>query len=193
MQMKDIDSIDSCFTHAMEIINLLRSYGKTIEDQKVVEKILISLPTNFDLVVISIEESKDLTQLSVNELMGSLLSHEKRLNRTWKSSLENAFKTQLSFGRTRGRSNYNRGRGHFTPRGGRENTQFESRRPTSCPHAHSTPTRGRGRNPSHSHDQAERYDKSNIQCHYCNKFGHFASECRKKQYDMNKLKGTFYK
>jgi hypothetical protein len=105
--------------------------------------------------------------------------------------LENAFKTQLSFGRTRGRSNYNRGRGRFTPRGGRENTQFESRRPTSSPHAHSTPTRGRGSNHSHSHHQAERYDKSNIQCHYCNKFGHFASECRRKQYDMNKQKAHF--
>jgi hypothetical protein len=34
--------------------------------------------------------------------------------------LENTFKTHLSFGRTRGRSNYNRGRGRFTPRGGRE-------------------------------------------------------------------------
>jgi transposase InsO family protein len=191
LQMKDTDSIDSFFTHAMAIINLLRSYGETVGDQKVVEKILRSLPTKFDPVVIAIEESKDLTQLSVDELMGSLLSHEQRLNRTGTSSLENAFKTQLSFGRTRGRSNYNRGRGRFTPRGGRENTQFESRRPASSPHAHSTPTRGRGSSHSHSHHQAERYDKSNIQCHYCNKFGHFASECRKKQYDMNKQKAHF--
>jgi hypothetical protein len=80
--MKVTDSIDSFFTHAMAIINLLRSYGETVGDQKVVEKILRSLPTKFDPVVIAIEESEDLTQLSVDELMGSVLSHEQRLNRT---------------------------------------------------------------------------------------------------------------
>jgi hypothetical protein len=82
LQMKVTDSIDSFFTHAMAIINLLRSYGETVGDQKVVEKILRSLPTKFDPVVIAIEESEDLTQLSVDELMGSVLSHEQRLNRT---------------------------------------------------------------------------------------------------------------
>ena len=55
LQMKDTDSIDSFFTHAMEIINLLRSYGETIGDQKVVEKILRILPTKFDPAVIAIE------------------------------------------------------------------------------------------------------------------------------------------
>ena len=44
---------------------------------------------------------------------------------------------------------------------------------------------------SHSRNQGERYDKPNIQCHYCNKFVHFASKCRKKQYDMNKQKDHF--
>ncbi|KAH9291443.1 hypothetical protein KI387_043368, partial [Taxus chinensis] len=155
LQMKDSDSIDSFFTHAMTIVNQIRSYGETLEDQKIVEKILRSLPIKFDSVVVAIEESKDLTQLSVDELMGSLLAHEQRLNRSGASSLENAFKAQLSFGRTRGRSNYSRGRGRFTPRGGRENTQLESRRLVSSPHIHSTPTRGRGGSHSHSHHQGE--------------------------------------
>ena len=79
--MKVTYSIDSFFTHAKAIINLLRSYGETVGDQKVVEKILRSLPTKSDPVVIAIEESEDLTQLSVDELMGSVLSHEQRLNR----------------------------------------------------------------------------------------------------------------
>ena len=33
--------------------------------------------------------------------------------------------------------------------------------------------------------QGQRYDKSNVQCHYCKKYGHYANECRKKQHDMN--------
>eukprot|EP00253_Pinus_taeda_P002992 PITA_02992 len=31
----------------------------------------------------------------------------------------------------------------------------------------------------------KRYDKSQVQCHYCNKYGHYANECREKQNDMN--------
>ena len=30
------------------------------------------------------------------------------------------------------------------------------------------------------------FDKYQIQCHYCKKFGHFASECRKKQEEIEK-------
>ena len=53
--------------------------------------------------------------------MGSLLSHESRMNRNNSSSLENAFRSWVSFGRGRGRSNYRgrwRGRsidGHVSP------------------------------------------------------------------------------
>ena len=168
----------------MGIVNQIRSYG----DQQVVEKILRSLPSKFDSRVAAIEESKDLSFLSIDELMASLLSHEQRLNRSGtNSSLENAFKTQILFGRTRGGSYYSRGRGHFTPRGGIGNPQCESRKPTSSSQTHFTSTRGRGSN----HHQGEGYEKSNIQCHYCNKFGHFASECRKRQYDMNRQKTHF--
>lgn len=60
----------------MDIVNEIRSYGEDLKDQKNVEKILRSFPAKVDGVVVAIEESKDLTQLSVNELMGSLQSHE---------------------------------------------------------------------------------------------------------------------
>ena len=92
---------------------------------------LRSLPNKFDSRVATIEESKDHSLLSIDELIFSLLSHEKRLNRSRNSSLEDAFKTQILFGRTRKGSYYSRGRGHFTPRGGRGNQQCESRKPTS--------------------------------------------------------------
>jgi hypothetical protein len=67
----------------------------------VVEKVLRTLPKNFGAVVIAIEVSKDLAQLSVDELLGSLLSHESRMN-TYDNSLENAFISQVSISRVRG-------------------------------------------------------------------------------------------
>ena len=39
----------------------------------------------------------------------------------------------------------------------------------------------------------KRYDKSNVQCHYCKNIRHYAYECRKKQYDMYQQNANFIK
>lgn len=80
LQMKDSDSVDSFFTQEMGIVIQIRYYGETLRDQKVLEKILRSLPNKFDSRVAAIEESKDLFLLSIDELRVSLLSHEQMLN-----------------------------------------------------------------------------------------------------------------
>ena len=51
---------------------------KTLPACRVVEKILRSLTDDFENIVCAIEESKDLTTLSVEELAGSLEAHEQR-------------------------------------------------------------------------------------------------------------------
>jgi len=67
-----------------------------------VKKVLRSLPNEFEMVVIVILESKNMSNFSTDELMGSLLTHETRLHLE-DDSTKNAFKTQFSFNRGRGR------------------------------------------------------------------------------------------
>eukprot|EP00253_Pinus_taeda_P002547 PITA_02547 len=105
--------------------------AKTLEERRIVEKFLRSLPVRFDAIVVAIEETNDLSQFSVDELHASLISHEHRINRATSSSLEHAFKTQVSFGQGRGRGrSYARGRGRSTHRGGRSSTSSSSGRET---------------------------------------------------------------
>ena len=60
LQMKDTDSIDSFFTQAMGIVNQIRSYGETLEDQQVVEK-------NLEVYQISlIQELRSLKNLRIS-------------------------------------------------------------------------------------------------------------------------------
>eukprot|EP00253_Pinus_taeda_P024602 PITA_24602 len=120
LNMKESDNIDSFFTHVIGLITQMRTRGETIEERRIVEKILRVLPSKFDAIVTTIEETKDLSNFSVDELHASLITHKQRLSRNENSSLEQAFKTQMSFGRGRGQGRGNkRGRGRSQNRGGR--------------------------------------------------------------------------
>ena len=74
--MSNSETIIDFFTRAQNIVNQLKSHGDILDDEKVVEKILRSLPIRFDPIVVAIEESKDLSQVSIDSLMGSLQTHD---------------------------------------------------------------------------------------------------------------------
>ena len=95
LQMSNFETINDFFTHALSIVNQIKSHGDTLDDQKVVENILRSLPIRFYQIVVAIDESKYLSQVSINSLIGSLQNHEQRLNRSNNYSMENAFKSQV--------------------------------------------------------------------------------------------------
>ena len=81
LTMKETESVKDFNSRVAEIVNQIKSYGDTIQEQKLVEKILWSLPQKFDHVAAAIEESKDLSVLTMYELMGSLEAHEGRMSR----------------------------------------------------------------------------------------------------------------
>ena len=87
-------------------------------------------------MVAAIEEEKDLEKLTVDELMGSLLSHEARIERNKNSTLEIAFKSQVHISRGRGRGR-SRGRGRGDNYGGQRDGREE--------HAHQSGSSSRKR------------------------------------------------
>ena len=58
----------------------MRFHGEKMNDVTIVEKILRSLTPKYDYVVCSIVESKDIDELSLDELQSSLLVHEQKMN-----------------------------------------------------------------------------------------------------------------
>ena len=74
--MKDGESLDGYFNNLMEVVNHMRKYGEQVSDKKVVEKILRSLPRKYEAAIATIEVSKDLNVLTIDELFGSLQSHD---------------------------------------------------------------------------------------------------------------------
>ena len=86
LRMKLGESVADYFSRTMEIVNKMRIQGEKMEDITIIEKILRSMTPKFNIVVCSIEESKDIDALSIDELQGSLLVHEQKLTNSRKRS-----------------------------------------------------------------------------------------------------------
>ena len=72
LKMIENESFDSFYRKLNEVVVSKLNLGEKIEDFKIVRKILRSLPENFRAKVTTIEESKDLDDIKVQELIGSL-------------------------------------------------------------------------------------------------------------------------
>jgi hypothetical protein len=183
LRMTESGNVDQFMTRVMGIVNQIRLIGEAIPDQRIVEKVLRSLPTKFEMVVTTILESKDLSHFSTDKLIGSLATHEARLDLT-DESIANAFKNQFSFSRGRGRgrrrSHQGRGSSQSNPRSSGGNIQRH-------PNQHFQGHRQHNQNQSFQRQRGRgkrSNEKSNIQCYYYKKYGPYESECRKKQADQ---------
>ncbi|GAU33416.1 hypothetical protein TSUD_21090 [Trifolium subterraneum] len=180
MHMKESETVSNYITRVQTVVNQLTRNGETATDARVVEKILRSLTDKFEYIVCAIEESKDLSTLSVEELAGSLEAHEQHKMKKKEEAAEEAHQTKESIkdenvlfsqnfrGRGRGRGGHDRGgRGSNFKRG--QSSQ------QNC--------RGRGRG-----KRSGRSNQSNFECYKCGKYGHYTNDCNSsKCYNCGKI------
>ena len=74
--MSEDESFDFFYSKLNEVVIGKFNLGDKMEDSKIVRKILRSLPESFYAKVTAIEESKDLDDIKVQELIGSLQTYE---------------------------------------------------------------------------------------------------------------------
>lgn len=60
-------------------VHLMKSYGKTMRENKIIEKVMITLTPHFNHVIIVIQESSDLSTMKLEDLVGSFEAHELRI------------------------------------------------------------------------------------------------------------------
>ena len=76
LRMSEDESFDSFYSKLNEVVISKFNLGEKTEDSKVVRKILRSLLESFYEKVIAIEESKDLDEIKVQELISTLQTYE---------------------------------------------------------------------------------------------------------------------
>ncbi|CAL9226316.1 unnamed protein product, partial [Arabidopsis halleri] len=169
ISMKEKETIQEYLARVSTIVSQMKSYGDSLSNETVVSKVLRTLTPKFEYVVPAIMEANDLSTYTFDEMMSSLLSHEDRLMKKIEKSEEKAFQVKGEFS-AQNNSGYGRGRGSF--RGGRGRGRSGGRGDSG---------RGTGQSDSVSLSYNRGTDKSNIQCHYCKKYGHMQVDCWKKQ------------
>ena len=76
LKMSKDESFDSFYSKLNEVVIGKFNLGEKTKDSKVVRKILHSLPESFHAKVTAIEESKDLDEIKIQELISSLQTYE---------------------------------------------------------------------------------------------------------------------
>ena len=74
--MKDSENVYTFYNRVVGLINQLKSHGEAIEDGRVVEKKIRSLPPRFENLVVTLEEHTDMLKFTIDELQASLINHE---------------------------------------------------------------------------------------------------------------------
>ena len=89
-KMKESEDVSNYITRVQTVVNKLKRNGETLKDARVVEKILWSLTDDFENVVCAIEESRNLEEMTIDDLSGSLEAHKQRKKKKKQEVLEEA-------------------------------------------------------------------------------------------------------
>src|ERR1044072_3111196 len=80
LRMTEYESIGDFYMRVRDLANTSFDLGEQIPEEKLVRKILRSLPKKFDMKVTVIEEAHDISKMKVDELIGSLQTFEMAIN-----------------------------------------------------------------------------------------------------------------
>ncbi|GAU23292.1 hypothetical protein TSUD_237460 [Trifolium subterraneum] len=166
--MMDKESIGDFFTRLQTLVNTMKNLRDQISDQQVIEKVLRTLNPQFDHIVVAIEESKDLSTMSLNELQSSLEAHEQRLKerKESKNQQEQALYARNGSKNGKGKSKW-------------KNEKYKGKSESSYDQDHDNGDQIQSESSMKNKNQGKK-DKSKIKCFSCNKWGHYASECQNK-------------
>ena len=110
MKMNETKGVAEYITRVETVVNQLSRNGETLPASRVVEKILWSLMDDFENMVCTMEASKDLSMLTIEELVGSLEAHEQRKKKKKVEPLDQLLQTKMSIKYEKAQNTQGRGR-----------------------------------------------------------------------------------
>ncbi|KAA3469005.1 Retrovirus-related Pol polyprotein from transposon TNT 1-94 [Gossypium australe] len=104
LKMKESKTVKEYFDRLMNVVNQIRLHGEEFPDKRIVKKVLVSVPERFESKISSLEDSKDISKLTLIEVVNALQALEHRRAIRLEESTEGAF--QAKFKDKHGRNNF---------------------------------------------------------------------------------------
>jgi hypothetical protein len=76
IKMLEEEAFGEFYSKMSDLRNSMVSFGKPVSNVKLIRKIMRSLAERFRIMVTTIEENKDLEEIKIEELVGSLQTYE---------------------------------------------------------------------------------------------------------------------
>ena len=89
--MKGSETIKDYSDRLLDIVNKVRLLGTNFSDSRIVQKILVTIPEKFEPTTMALENSKDLSCITLAELLNALQAQEQRRLMRQEESVEGAF------------------------------------------------------------------------------------------------------
>ncbi|XP_073220132.1 uncharacterized protein [Cicer arietinum] len=170
--MENNENVTDYFNRVQTITNQMKANGEVMTEVVIIEKILRTLTQRYDHIVVAIEESKDLDTMKLEDLQSSLEAHELRVKERDEAHTQTqALQAQISKKsnqdgvknkKWKGKSRWHQKQDQDEEAGGsrsQQNSDNKSKKPSG----------------------KKKFDKRRVQCYNCQKYGHFADECRSKK------------
>ena len=71
-KMKELKTIKEYSERLLNIANRVRLLGSEFKDSRIVEKILVTIPERFEATITTLENTKDLSKITLAKLLNSL-------------------------------------------------------------------------------------------------------------------------
>ncbi|RVW63037.1 hypothetical protein CK203_062910 [Vitis vinifera] len=94
-RMKESETIKDYSDRLLGIVNKVRLLGTDFSDSRIVQKIFITVPEKFETTISSLENSKDVSSITLAKLLNALQAQEQRRLIRQERSVEGAFQAIL--------------------------------------------------------------------------------------------------
>ncbi|KAG6505156.1 hypothetical protein ZIOFF_037506 [Zingiber officinale] len=163
-QMKENEAVKDFSDRLINLANRIRVLGTDMKDDRIVQKILVSLPERFEATIASPENTKDLSDIRLAELLSALEAQEQR------RLMRREVPVDAMEGALPARSQMRAS--------GREKKSWNQQKGNADGSS------------STNHPHYKCWRRPDVKCNNCHKFGHIARFCQEKDSRQDAIEGA---